>query len=161
MLQDLDQVRITLAVDCYRSCTDLISMAADASPTLSDWQILDAELNITCADGFYLSNSSVCRPICSSWVESSEDHASQNIRIACIIIGLISSVIFITIALTIYRSELYVSTHLDKNYITWLLFTYKCRLIVPKSFVFFVCITVAFVCKLAKLLMILYTILTT
>ena len=96
-------------------------ISADVSPTLSDQQTFDMpEANITCAEGFYLSNSSVCHPLCSIWAEPSKDEyiIIQRTITASVIIGLISSLFFITIALTFYRSEMYVYCN-NKAYVSY------------------------------------------
>ena len=86
------------------SCTVIFS----ANPALSDQQTYDAESNITCAEGFYLSNNStsVCRPICRSWVELTEDDPFKGFVIPIIIIGLLSSVFVTTIGFIIQRTEM-------------------------------------------------------
>ena len=66
------------------------------------------EANITCTDGFYFSNqSSACRPLCSRWVEPPENDITQKTIMAAVIIGLVTAIIFILMALTFYRSEMY------------------------------------------------------
>lgn len=68
----------------------------------------EIEANVICADGFYSSNqSSACRPICSRWVEPPENDITQKTIMAGVITGLVTAIVFILIALTFYRSEMY------------------------------------------------------
>ena len=84
---------------------------ANVSSSLSDQQTFDVQpSNVTCADGFYLSNSSVCLPLCSSsWVELSEDNPFKWIVITTLVISLLVLVFVIIGVLTFRRSEMYVS----------------------------------------------------
>ena len=77
----------------------------------------EIEANVTCADGFYSSNqSSACRPLCSRWVEPPENDITQKITMASVIIGLVTAIVFILIALTFYRSEMY-DIHVTDNHV--------------------------------------------
>ena len=63
---------------------------------------------IVCAEGYYLSNDSLCRPLCSLWVNppgASLD--SRNIAVlVSAIIALVSSVTAIILAVTIQRKTM-------------------------------------------------------
>lgn len=69
-----------------------------------------SSVNITCAEGYYLSESGVCRPLCSHWVGSAEIKSDYVFiaAIASALIGLVSSTILIIIAFTLQRKTLYV-----------------------------------------------------
>ena len=68
--------------------------------------------NITCADRFYLTNNSVCHPLCGSWVEWFTDVCDvpfvkwMAAAFATLTICLLVLVFFI--ALAFQRSEMYV-----------------------------------------------------
>ena len=63
---------------------------------------------IVCAEGYYLSNDSLCRPLYSQWVDP--PGVSLTLRdvagIICFITALFSSITVITLALTIQRSTM-------------------------------------------------------
>ena len=67
---------------------------------------LQTDINITCAERYYLSDSGVCRPLCSLWVESVEVDADYIALIASVAIGLLASTIIIVAALTIQRKTM-------------------------------------------------------
>ena len=91
----------------------------------------EIEANITCADGFYFSNqSSACRPLCSRWVEPPENDITQKTIMVTVIIGLVTAIIFILIALTSYRSEMY-DIHVTDN-LTMLIITIVIQIVLPK-----------------------------
>ena len=60
---------------------------------------------IVCAEGYYLSNDSLCRPLCSLWVDppgSGLDSRSITVLISAII-ALFSSVTALLLSITIQR----------------------------------------------------------
>ena len=63
---------------------------------------------IICAEGYYLSNDSLCRPLCSQWIDPpGVGLDSENIAvIVSAIIALFSAITAITLALTIQRSTI-------------------------------------------------------
>ena len=72
--------------------------------------IIEAEIvnhsGIVCAEGYYLSNDSLCRPLCSQWVDPPGVRMTIRnvVGIISAIIALFSSITAITLALTIQRS---------------------------------------------------------
>ena len=68
----------------------------------------NVSINITCAEGYYLSDSGVCRPLCAPWVEPLELGSDYIAVIASVAIVLLSATIVIVLALTIQRSTMYV-----------------------------------------------------
>ena len=68
---------------------------------------LQFSTNIThCAEGYYLSESDVCRPLCSLWTEPTEVDADYAAIIAAVAICLPSSFILITMALIFQRKNI-------------------------------------------------------
>jgi hypothetical protein len=60
--------------------------------------------NITCADGYYLSDvSGVCRPLCSLWTEPKDIDADYIAVIIAVLVGLLSAITLVVLALTIQR----------------------------------------------------------
>ena len=68
---------------------------------------VDNYSGIVCAEGYYLSDDNLCRPLCSLWVDPPGGVGSGNIvNIISAVIALFSSVIAITLALTIHRNTM-------------------------------------------------------
>ena len=64
--------------------------------------------NIThCAEGYYLSDSGVCRPLCSLWTEPTQADADYVAIIVAIVICLPSSFVLIAVALFFQRKNMY------------------------------------------------------
>ena len=61
---------------------------------------------IICAEGYYLSNDSLCRPLCSLWVDPPGVglDTGNTVIIVGAIIALFSSITAIILALTIQKS---------------------------------------------------------
>ena len=70
--------------------------------------VSETAASIVCAEGYYLSNDSLCRPLCSLWVDPpGVGLDSDNIAvIISAVIALFSSITAITLALTIQRSTM-------------------------------------------------------
>ena len=62
--------------------------------------------NITCAGGYYLSDSGVCRPLCSNWVEPKKITLDYIAITVTIVIGLLSALILLVLAVTIQRETM-------------------------------------------------------
>lgn len=61
-------------------------------------------INITCADGYYLSDASgVCRPLCSLWTEPKNIDADYIAVIVTVVVGLLSAVTLVILALTLQK----------------------------------------------------------
>ena len=91
--------------------TDIGKNSTNSTPLL-DQDIQSSKLNlsnITCTEGYYLSASGVCRPVCLSWVEPAKIEFTYIAVVATIVIGLLSSIILILLALTVQRRTMYVS----------------------------------------------------
>ena len=64
--------------------------------------------NITCADGYYLSDvSGVCRPLCSLWTEPKNIDADYITVIVAVVSGLLSATTLVILALTLQRKTTY------------------------------------------------------
>ena len=71
--------------------------------------ILEADnySGIVCAEGYYLSDDSLCRPLCSLWIDPPGGIGSGNIAaIVSAVIALLSSITAITLALNIQRNTM-------------------------------------------------------
>ena len=62
--------------------------------------------NITCNQGYYLSDSSTCRPLCSLWVEPVDIASDYIAVIVTVVIGLLSSTVLIVLAITVQRNTM-------------------------------------------------------
>ena len=69
---------------------------------------LQSSTNTTqdCGGGYYLSESGVCRPLCSLWTEPAKIDADYIGIIAAVIICLPSSLVLITVALIFQRKSM-------------------------------------------------------
>lgn len=64
--------------------------------------------NITCDDGYYLSDvSGVCRPLCSLWTEPKNIDADYVAVIVAVAVGLLSAITLVILVLTIQRKTMY------------------------------------------------------
>ena len=64
--------------------------------------------NITCADGYYLSDDSgVCRPLCSLWTEPKNIDADYIAVIVAVVVGQLSAIILVILALTLQGKTTY------------------------------------------------------
>lgn len=61
---------------------------------------------IECDEGFYLHNKSICRHLCSSWVDPPGIDPDTVIIIASLINAVVSSAIVIIVTLTLLRKEM-------------------------------------------------------
>ena len=105
---------IQLLIEPQFIITIIIIVLADVSSALSDQQtfaVKSSNSTMSCADGFYLSNSSVCRPLCSSWVEPAYYYDNPFFKwmgIALATVAVCLLVFVFIIALVFQRSEMYV-----------------------------------------------------
>ena len=71
-------------------------------------QPTNLHFNITCAEGYYLSNKSgVCRPLCSLWVEPLHIDSNYVAVVAAVIIGVLSLAVAVVVVI-IQRKAMYV-----------------------------------------------------
>ena len=70
---------------------------------------LQFSTNITCAEGYYLSESGVCRPLCSLWVEPQHIDSSYVAVIAAVVIGVLSLAVALVVVV-VQRKSMYVHT---------------------------------------------------
>ena len=61
---------------------------------------------IECDEGFYLHNESICRHLCSSWVDPPGIDPDTVVIIASLINAVVSSAIVIIVTLTLLRKEM-------------------------------------------------------
>ena len=65
-------------------------------------------VNITCAEGYYLSdNGTVCRPLCSNWVEPVNIDFKHIATIIVAATGLLSVIVLLVLAVTVQRNTMY------------------------------------------------------
>ena len=66
------------------------------------------QFNITCAEGYYLSNKSgVCRPLCSLWVEPLHIDSNYVAVVTAVVIGVLSLAVAVVVVI-VQRKAMYV-----------------------------------------------------
>ena len=84
------------------------NMAIGFNSTSSLMENADSFTNITCADGYYLSDvSGVCRPLCSLWTEPTDIDADYIAVIVAVVVGLLLAIVLVILALTLQRKTTY------------------------------------------------------
>ena len=78
----------------------------NSSKTLVEHE--ESFINITCADGYYLSDvSGVCRPLCTLWTEPKNVDADYIAVIVVVVVGLLSAITLVIMGLTVQRKTMY------------------------------------------------------
>jgi hypothetical protein len=91
----------------YYRTINFLYVEGENSTFLDSTLKADNYSGVICAEGYYLSNDSLCRPLCSLWVDPPGGISLGKVAtIVSAVIALFSSIIAILLALTLQRSTM-------------------------------------------------------